>query len=102
MEVIFFNSTIKNYLDSLEKSSKSKSSKYIDLLERFGNTLGMPYSRKISHNLYELRIRSQQEIRILCCFYNQQAVIVHAFVKKSQKTPRKEIQTALRKIALLT
>ncbi len=102
MNVIFFNPTIKDFLRSLKGHSKSKSSKYIDLLNRFGNNLGMPYSKKISYNLFELRIRGQQEIRIFYCFHQNQAVIVHAFVKKSQKTPRKEIQTALRRIALLT
>ncbi|MDO8429609.1 MAG: type II toxin-antitoxin system RelE/ParE family toxin [Candidatus Daviesbacteria bacterium] len=102
MEVIFFSPTIKNSLHSLEKHARSKSSQYIDLLGRFGNKLGMPYSKKITRNLFELRIRGQQEVRIFYCFHQDKAVIVHFFIKKSQKTPRKEIQTALGRIALLT
>jgi phage-related protein len=102
MEVIFFNSKISDYLQSLEQSTSTKASRLITLLETFGNKLGMPYSKKILHNLYELRIRGQQEVRIFYCFHQGQAVIVHAFVKKSQKTPLKEIETALLRISLLT
>jgi hypothetical protein len=42
MKVIFFNSKIKDYLSSLLKQSSSKAGKLIDLLETFGNKLGMP------------------------------------------------------------
>lgn len=102
IKVIFFNPKIHDYLLSLAKPSPSKVLKYIDLLETFGHRLGMPYSKQIAHNLYELRIRGNQEIRILYCFHQNHATIVHAFIKKSQKTPRKEIDTALKRIALLT
>lgn len=102
MNVIFLNGKIKNHLLSLEKSSISKSLKLIKLLERFGNELGMPYSKKLLPNLYELRVRGQQEIRIFYGFHQNQAVVVHLFIKKSQKTPQKEIETALARIAQLT
>ena len=62
----------------------------------------MPYSKKLLTNLYELRVRGRQKVRIFYCFYQNQAIIVHAFIKKSQKTPQKEIKTALNRIALLT
>ena len=102
MKVIFFNSKIKDSLYSLEKTSSSKSSKQIRLLETFGNKLGMPYSKQISRNLFELRVRGKQEIRIFYCFYQNQAIILHFFIKKSQKTPRKEIKIALSRKAVLT
>lgn len=62
----------------------------------------MPYSKKLLSNLYELRVRGQQEVRIFYCFHQDQAIIVHAFIKKSQKTPTKEIETALKRIEQLT
>jgi phage-related protein len=74
----------------------------IRLLEEHGHSLSMPYSKQITPTLYELRVRGRQEIRIFYCFHNQQAVIIHAFFKKSQKTPHKEIKTALSRISQLT
>lgn len=101
MNVVFFNSKIKDSLYSLEKPLSSKSSKQIRLLETFGNRLGMPYSKQISRNLFELRVRGKQEIRIFYCFYQNQAVILHFFIKKSQKTPTREIETVLKRKSLL-
>lgn len=102
MDVIFLNPKTKTQLLSLEKPSISKSLKLIKLLEKFGNKLGMPYSKQILHNLYELRGRGNQKVRIFYCFYQNQAIIVHFFIKKSQKTPQKEIETALARISVLT
>ena len=72
------------------------------MLKIFGEKLGMPYSRQISRNFYELRVRGRQEVRIFYCFHLDQAVIVHAFIKKSFKTPPRELDTALSRINLLT
>ncbi|KKS13903.1 hypothetical protein A2617_02535 [Candidatus Daviesbacteria bacterium RIFOXYD1_FULL_41_10] len=102
MNVIFLDLKTKTQLFSLEKPSISKSLKLIQLLRMFGNKLGMPYSKQILHNLYELRVRGSQEVRIFYCYHQNQAVVVHFFVKKSQKTPQKEIKTALARISILT
>lgn len=102
MEVSFFNSTINDYLLSLEKPTYSKVLKQIKLLEILGYKLTMPYSNPISRNLFELRIRGKQEIRIFYCFFHRKIYLLHAFVKKTQKTPRREIDIAQKRISLLT
>ncbi len=102
MEVVFFNSLVRQLLLSLQTPYAQKSFRYIKLLKYFGNQLGMPYSKQLAHNLFELRVRGQQEIRILYCFDKNQAVIVHAFIKKTQKTPPKEIAIAQQRMAILT
>lgn len=102
METKFFNSRVDEYLQSLEKPTYAKVLKQIKLLREYGRDIGMPYSKQIAHNLYELRIRGIQEVRIFYCFQDNFAVLLHAFVKKSQKTPLHEIETALRRISSLT
>lgn len=64
--------------------------------------LGMPYSKQIGKGLYELRVRGSQEVRILYTFHSNKAYVVHVFVKKTQKTPHREIWLALERIKLLT
>jgi len=102
MKIYFINSKLREYIYSLEKLSLLKFTRLTDLLEKFKEKLGMPYSRQILTNLYELRIRGKQEIRVFYCFHHSQIVFVHAFIKKSQKTPPQEIKTALVRIKLLT
>ena len=70
MNVVFLDVKTKTYLLSLEQSSSNKAFRLIKLLVTFGNMIGMPYSKKLLSNLYELRVRGQQEVRIFYFFYN--------------------------------
>jgi phage-related protein len=94
--------SVRKFVQSLEKPTISKYIKLTDLLDRFGNQLPMPYSKKISSHLFELRIRGQQEVRIFYTFQQGQAFLFHGFVKKTQKTPRREIEIAVNKLKSLT
>jgi phage-related protein len=54
----------------------------------------MPHSKHLANGLLELRIRGTREIRIFYCFHKNKAVLLHACVKKTQKTPEKELNAA--------
>lgn len=101
MEILFFDEDTEIFVTKLEKTTIAKVLRTIDLLERFGHQLGMPHSKNIDSSLFELRMRGQQEIRLIYTFHNNQAVILHGFVKKSQKIPQKEIAVAQRKLLTL-
>jgi phage-related protein len=68
-----------------------------DLLEEFGPSLRMPHSRSLSDGLFELRAKGREGIgRLFYCFLiGQKVVVLHGFVKKTQKTPRRELKVAL-------
>ncbi|MDP2585681.1 MAG: type II toxin-antitoxin system RelE/ParE family toxin, partial [Candidatus Levybacteria bacterium] len=80
----------------------AKVSRTIILLRTFGNRLRMPYSKSLGNNLFELRVRGQREIRIFYTFYNGEAILLHAFIKKTQNTPFREIESAKIKLKALT
>lgn len=96
------NPEVEKFVYSLEKSTIAKTLRTIDLLEKFGNQLGMPHSKKVSDGIFELRIRGQQEVRIFYCFYKNQIHLLSGFVKKSQKTPQQELARARNKYKTLT
>jgi phage-related protein len=98
MEVTFFDEEIEIFLTKLKKSTIAKVLRTIDLLERFGNQLGMPHSKHIGNKLFELRIRGHQEIRLFYIFNNNGAVILHGFIKHSQKIPKKELAVVQQKL----
>lgn len=61
-----------------------------------------PFAKKISRNLFEIRIRRGRQVRVFYCYYEGDLVIgVHAFVKKTQKTPQREIKQALKMVAAI-
>jgi len=99
MNINFFCPEINKFILTLEKPTYSKVLRNLKLLEVYGNLLTMPYSKPISRNLFELRTRGQQEIRLFYCFYQNEIMILHGFIKKSRKTPSKEINLALQRIS---
>lgn len=99
----------------MDESTIAKILHKIDLLEKYGTSLGMPHVKKITTSLYELRIRGKQETRIFYGFIkNKQSFssskqsfstnkiyLVHAFKKQTQKTPKKEIKIATERLKIL-
>ena len=73
--------------------------RYIHLTERmlaFGPDLGMPHTRAMGQGLFELRLKSKEGIaRVLFCNRpGRRIMMLHAFSKKSRKTPAKELRVA--------
>jgi len=64
--------------------------------------LGMPHAKKLETNLYELRVRVKEEIRIFYGFKGNTIYILHCFKKQKQKTPQKEIAIARQRYMSLT
>jgi len=98
---INIDGSVEKFIQNLDSHTIAKTFRTIDLLEKFRNQLGMPHSKKVTSNLFELRIRGKQEIRIFYCFYNNCICLIYGFIKKSQKTPKKELQNAENKYKLL-
>ena len=104
--IILFESSrgekpVEEFIKSLDKLTGPKINHHIKLLMKFGPILSMPYSKKLTGSLYELRIRGKQEIRIIYCFKNKDIYLLHVFKKQTQKTPRKEIATALKRLDII-
>jgi phage-related protein len=73
--------------------------RYIHLAQRmaiFGPDLGMPHTRAMGKSLFELRMKSKEGIgRVLyCTLPAQRIMMLHAFIKKSTRTPARELQIA--------
>ncbi len=93
MQIILLDS-VEAFLESLNEKEIAKAIRTIELLEEFGNNLGMPHSKHLTDGLLELRIRGKREIRIFYCFNKNKAILLHAFIKKTQKTPERELNKA--------
>ena len=87
---------VEDFLRSLNKRMRAKVVDMISLLQQNGNELREPYSKHISDGIFELRAKTGSDItRVLYFFYvGQRIVLTNGFVKKSQKTPLKEIKRA--------
>ena len=69
-------------------------------MEGFGPNLGMPHTKQLDGKLCELRLKGEEGIgRVFyCSVHENRIVMLHSFVKKTQKTPRKELDTARKRM----
>jgi len=86
---------VKEFIDRQNPAVKAKFIGMIDFLEEYGPFLSGKYTKKIRKNLYELRITEKEQIRVFYTVWQQEIILLHTFKKKTQKTPLKEIETAL-------
>jgi phage-related protein len=91
---------VAKFMKGLEKTTKMKVSRSIDLLRKYGNRLPMPYSKSLKNGVFELRIHGKQEIRLLYGFSGDGVTIVYGFIKKTQKTPKSIIERAIAELNL--
>lgn len=94
------NSPIEDFLDELDKKSTTSKAdrvrlkkiyEYLDILEELG-PIGEPYTKHLDEEIWELRPYND---RILFAgLIDSRFILLHHFVKKTNKTPRREIEKA--------
>lgn len=70
--------------------------KLLDLIEEHGANLGSPHTKPMGDGLFEIRAKAKEGIgRGFFCYMDGPNIqVLHAFVKKSQKTPKKDLDLA--------
>ena len=99
--VLFLGDEVVNEFEKLPPKIKSKMLKIIDLLKEYGNgVVGEPYTKSLGGGLFEIRAKGMEGIGrgIYCYEIDKTILILNVFVKKTQKTPKKEIELALKRL----
>lgn len=89
---------VEKFIDSLDTKMRAKCFWLISLLEQNGNELREPYSKYLGNGLYELRVKQSTNITRIIYFFmlEHKIILTNGFVKKTIKTPQKEIELAKR------
>jgi len=87
---------VKKFIDSLASRTQQKFFAVVGMLENLGKKFPEPHAKPLGNGIYELRFKGQEgHIRILHFFYDDKKIILtNGFIKKSNKTPKKEIEIA--------
>lgn len=66
-------------------------------MEEYGPNLGMPHTRALGNGLFEIRAKAEDGIGrvFFCTVVGRKIVILHSFIKKTDKTPKRELNIAL-------
>lgn len=99
-EITYYNDSVQSEILTLPAGLLARYLKYSDRMEIFGPDLGMPHTRALGDKLFELRLKAQEGIaRVLyCTVIGRKIVILHQFIKKSDKIPSRELSIARRRM----
>ena len=95
-EIEYFHQRVREEIESWPMDVLADYARIIELLGAHGPNLRLPYSRAFGGGLFELRPRGRSGIgRAFYSFrVGGRVVILHAFIKKSQQTPERELRRA--------
>lgn len=100
-QIKFYNESVKTEIDKLPRGSKAKFVAIAERLCEYGPSVQrLPHMRHLQNGLWEIRaIAADGSARIFYCWLNgEEYVLLHSFLKKSNQTPKKELDKALRRM----
>ena len=77
----------------------------LDLMRvQFGWPIGMPLVRSLRDALWEVRsdLPSERTARLLFCFHDEELIVLHGFIKKTQKTDSADLALARKRMKEIT
>ena len=98
--VTFYSDRVETEILALPVGHLARFIRYAERMEAFGPDLGMPHTRAMGEGLFELRLKAAEGIArvFYCTVVNRRIVFLHQFVKKTNKTPAKELEIARRRL----
>ena len=90
---------VESFIDALSTDEKIDTLVGIDMLCSHGISLARPWVAPLGDGLWELRVRTRRQLRILYFLGAARTyVLLHAFVKKTREVPESEIRIATRRM----
>jgi phage-related protein len=89
---------VREWLKSLQEEDRKVIGEDIKDVE-FSWPIGMPLCRSLGRGLWEVRsdLSGGRIARVVFCIASSQMVLLHGFIKKTQKTPAADIEMALKR-----
>lgn len=90
---------LRKLISKKDKDSRIKAKKindYIEILSQYGTQAGEPYIKHLDGEIWELR--PLRDRILFVAWHNGSFILLHQFMKKTQKTPAREIEKAKREL----
>lgn len=96
----YFSENVENQILDLPDGLLARYLKLTDMMLVHGSNLGLPHTKALNNGLFELRLKSKEGIgRVFYCTkVGKNIIMLHSFVKKSQKIPKNEMDVALQRL----
>ncbi|NGZ29090.1 MAG: type II toxin-antitoxin system RelE/ParE family toxin [Magnetococcales bacterium] len=96
----FFNAGVEREIGAWPDGIRAVFARIAQKMKVHGPNLGMPFTRAFGDGLFEIRARGREGIgrAFFCLKIGRKIIILHQFIKKTDKTPQPEIETAIRRM----
>ena len=98
--ITYYNKKVEKQLLAWPDKLLANYLRIIDMIEINGPDLGLPFTRAMGGGLFEIRAKSHYGIgrAFFCILTNKEIIILHSFIKKTEKTPSKELKIAQKRM----
>jgi phage-related protein len=97
-KITFFNQKVETGVLAFPAGILANFLHISEVIEEFGPALGKPHTAPMGNGLFEIRAKGKEGIgRAFFCAVKE-IVILHSFIKKTQRTPKKELEKARRRL----
>ena len=98
--IVFFSEKIEEITLSFPKGILANFLHVVEMIQEFGPSLGKPYTAPMGGGLFEMRVRGLEGIgrSLFCTQPGKKIIILHSFIKKTKKTPKKDIDLARKRL----
>ncbi len=99
-QITFYNHKVEAETLSFPKGILANFLHIAEMIEEFGPALGPPYTKALGEGLFEIRAKGKEGIgrSFFCMLKGREIIILHSFIKKSRKTPKKEMEIACKRL----
>ena len=100
-KVEFYDSKVVKGIRQWPTGIEAKFARIVGLIEEFGpEGVGMPHIKSFGQGLFEIRVKAVEGIgrAFFCTIKGKVVIILHEFIKKTEKTPHKEIDLAKKRM----
>ena|SRR3990167_285519 len=92
----YYNEDVEQAILRLPDTLLARYMRLTEVMQSCGPNLGMPHTRAMKDGLFELRLKGKEGIArvFYCTIIKNTVLMLHTFVKKTEKTPAKELKIA--------
>lgn len=98
--VTFYSEKVRDETLTLPPGIQANLLHILELVEEFGPSIGRPHTAPLGKGLFEIRAKGREGISrsLFCTVKGQEIVILHNFIKKTQKIPKTHLERAQRRM----
>jgi phage-related protein len=99
-KITFYNSKVESQALNFPPGILANFLHIAEMMESLGPNLGKPYIGSLGSGLYEIRAKGKEGIgrSLYCTISGREIVILHSFIKKTQKTPKKDLDLSRKRM----